>query len=386
MRAATSLEDPRCARAHSQLFSVLGVGGALEAGRSLSSMPPHCACSGSLRSVLAGAALCVALLFAAAWLEAAAALADGARILSVCGSPPPPPPPPNTLFVSIAAHHVPARERFLFEVIDEYAERFKRWRVDVVVDTNSAEFAARIRARYSPLNRGGGVGVNATTVRVNVWSRAELRAAVRWDGSQRVAADLLLAGAHRTYAHHEAAAHAFFVYSEDDVLLTQRTLELHAHRYAELWARGWTLGLVRAEGDPPRLPDQGGNGARLAAFSAPSGARYVQMPSAYAALYILDAAMLAHFGGTREWRCGSIAAAYGPRERFAIGFHWARGGRGGMGAFVNRALTPVLHNGSLDLEAAVRHLPANYAGAPRADAFVASDGAEPLPVHVTWSC
>lgn len=347
-------------------------------------------CGGVCGALLAGAALGAALLFAAERAAALAADIDGARVLSACDSDgsrsPQVFPPPNTLFVSIAAYHVPAREHFLFDVLDEYMERFERWRVDVVIDTNSAEFAARVRARY--VARGG--GINATSVRANVWSRTELRAAVQWGGSRHVAADLLLAGAHRAYAHHEAGAHAFFVYSEDDVLLTQRALELHAHSHAELWARGWTLALVRAEGDAPLLPDQpSGGGAALAALSVPSGARYVQLPSPYAALYILSAAQLARLSTTREWRQGSDVASFGPRERFAAGFHWTRSRDGD--AFANRALTPILANGSLDPDAFVWHLPKNYAatpwwGAPRADAFWAADGADPLPIHATHIC
>jgi hypothetical protein len=227
-----------------------------------------------------------------------------------------------------------------------------------------------------------------------VWSLQELEeVGVRgggWTEKNRLGLSpaMALAQVHRTYAHQRLASYDYFVYGEDDVLLSQEAFALFALHQEELWRSGWTYCFFRTEGNPTRITDslslllQKNSPVYLAPHS---GASFVQLRQPYHALWALGTPQLAHFARDAVYREG--AEQFGLRERYAIGPHFVRHG----GSQLNRCLTPLHANGSLDMRAALPHLPNNYVQeAPLMEGFLQWDGAAgpqghalPLPLHAS---
>lgn len=305
------------------------------------------------------------------------------------------------LLVAIASKHVPARSHYLVAVVDEYLSRFDGWDVDVTVDTDAPAVADFLAERFPR-----GAWPRGKTLSVAVWSLADL-AQLRVDVSIEVEPIAMrLALVHRAAFARAAAArsHDFFLYTEDDVRTHRAALEYFSVTRRELWVHGWIPGFYRVEGTPPHLTDIGGRTIDADVLVAPSGATFVTLATPYAAMWVLDAAQVRAFMLESTFAHGVLDGFYGPRERFAVGWAlaptdvwgmcptwWTALTRSTCQAYTNRALVPILANGTLDTRAAVEHLPGNYyeEGLAVQDLLVWTHGVpagKPLPETVHPIC
>jgi len=262
--------------------------------------------------------------------------------------------PRPRLLVIVCAHHAPGLPiDDLSRVLREYAGAAfaAAYDVRVRVETDSEALAPALAAARVP-----------APDEVRVWSLAEL-------GGDPF---------HLPRMHREAflaAADDFdlFIFTEGDILVSAASVALDAARAPELVPRRWSLGFVRAErwGVDNATPISIDNVAPTRDAQvrvAPSGHRYAEPWSPYAAFFIADAAELRAMrdDASRIWWDGF--PAFDVRARFSVGygFKFAGGDGAAYGAvgWRNAVLVPLEDDGSIHPDAIVWHLPRKYALLP----------------------
>lgn len=309
------------------------------------------------------------------------------------------------MLVAIAAFHVPARESFLFRVIETYAA-YSTVSVDLIIDTNAAELRDVLTRRF----HGVRMSVNVLGVEdMRRFRDADLEAEDRNADAQRLGTDFWdLTRAHRHHFRARQEEFDFFLYTEDDVAVSEDGFHFFLERYQPLWKNNWMFGFFRTElssSGALQLPDhmRGDRIVDAPVFVADDGHWYVQPKNAYCAFWLVDREQLREFVEEPSGRYLGGEEGWDTRAKLAFG--WQNGRVAGPVSFwpwqrrrdtwIPRVVHPIDQTGRLDLRAAVQHMPNNYAnhssfGAAMTDLFAWNGGPAnalvPLPNHRTHPC
>jgi hypothetical protein len=315
---------------------------------------------------------------------------------------------PLRLLVSVAAFHVPVREPYLFRVLETYLA-YSNVSVDLIVDTNSPALRDLLLRRF-PVSR---ITVNVLDVAdMRRFRSADLEAAdrdmyVKTHGSDFE--DVTRAHRYHFLAHREK--YDFFLYSEDDVAVSEASFHFFLDRYRVLWKKNWLFGFYRTEVSSSgnfQLPDHLRHHRIVDApvLVAEDGHWYMQPLNSYCAFWLVDRGQLREFikEGVTSHRFLGGEENEDVRAKMASGFH--RGRVAGPRPFwpwqrhrdiwIPRVIHPIDRSGRLDPRAAVQHMPNNYVnhssfGAPLGELFSWSKGGPsdflvPLLNHITHPC
>ena len=315
-------------------------------------------------------------------------------------------PSRKRMLVAIAAFHVPARESFLFRVIETYAA-YSTISVDLIIDTNAAELRDALLRRFSGLR----MSVNVLGVEdMRRFRAADLDAEDRNSDAERLGIEFWdLTRAHRHHFRARLEEFDFFLYSEDDVAVSEEGFQYFLERYQPLWKRNWLFGFYRTEvslSGALQLPDHMRSDRIVDApvFVADDGHWYVEPKNAYCAFWLVDREQLREFVDEPSGRYLGGEEGWDTRAKLAFG--WQNGRVAGPVPFwpwqrrrdtwIPRVVHPIDHAGRLEPRAAVQHMPNNYAnhssfGVALNDLFVWRNGGPgnslvPLPNHVSHPC
>ena len=200
--------------------------------------------------------------------------------------------------------------------------------VDIFIDTNSERTAAYLPSEETQLIRDIYVHKNMTHPFELTW-------------------------AHRAHMKQVIANYDFFMYVEDDILITPQAIYLWHDRLPKLRPMGYLPGFLRVEKD---------RHGRLVSsdFVAPDldpeiviieGDHYYQTKYPYQAFWIYDKLTMLKFAVSPSYWSGP--PGFDTRERAAYGFTFDDGLR-------SKSLLPLDATGRLDSRSFVFHMPCNY--------------------------
>jgi len=297
------------------------------------------------------------------------------------------------LLVAIAAFHVPWRERFLFEVIKTYAS-YTTIFVDIIIDTNSDALRSKVEHFYAKHKFGRG------KLTVYVWGPQDMlrfrSADLEFSYFKKVGKDEVfwdLSRIHRSHFKAYVKTYDFFLYTEDDVAVSEDRFQFYLVRYRELWSLGWIFGFYRTEitnnGDVV-LTDHERRHQHINApiYVTRSQQWYVQPTNAYCAFWLLDQSQILTFIEESGGRYDGGEEGFDTRAKMAFGFQngrqpgkpplfpWQRK----RDQWIPRVLLPIQKDGLLEPRALIQHLPNNYANGSEVGIFQHS----PLNESFIW--
>lgn len=244
------------------------------------------------------------------------------------------------LAVRIAFHYVPARLKYLKETVDAI-RAFPFREIDVFIDTNSHEFAARVD-QYAP-------GATAC-----VWTDLDHPFKLTW--------------VHRRAFLEQAEDYDTFAYLEDDIAIPRNTMRRWLEEYEHLAPHGFLPGFLRVE--------EGRDGALyLSDFRTPVGREhiieldgrlYLDNPYPYQACWLCHKDQLDEFAKRDSFLNGTIATypaemterdgALAVREQVAFGLTYEEIPSGRF----SRMLIPLDEDGQIAPDTLIAHIPCNY--------------------------
>lgn len=244
----------------------------------------------------------------------------------------------GALRIHVAFHHVVERVGFLREVLAGYA-RYRFQRTDVVVDTNGPE----------------GADVVAKLAKELAWApRLSIESAVH-DGLQH---PHLLTWAHREAMPAEVGRYAYFMYSEDDVLVPWEAIVSWQRDTESLEGEGYLRGFLRVErNDRGTLLATDMRCRGRPVFRTVAGRRYFHAYRPYQACWIYSRAQMRRFMSLDAWTDGRDSRLR--REAAAGGMNLVADPDAASRRTRYRVLIPVDDRGVPLPESFVYHLPNN---------------------------
>lgn len=247
---------------------------------------------------------------------------------------------PNTihgrLLVHVAFHFNPARLAYLTETIRSLSTLpFEH--VRIVVDTNTDRTVHHLPS--DPRSRISDFIVH-----------------------DRLRHPFLLTWAHRDGMLKALPDFDYFMYIEDDILVTAESVLLWHRRLADLKAMDYLPGFVRIEKNRTGkwvFSDIPGGTRSFGNVLSVDGSPYLHSAFPYQAFWLLDKSTMLRFVADPQFRWGpkDRQTRIGLRERAAFGFTYEREPSGSLRS---RHLVPLLADSSIDPRAFVFHVPSNY--------------------------
>jgi hypothetical protein len=239
---------------------------------------------------------------------------------------------PGRLLVRIAFHLKPVRLKYLAEVIAQL-RRLPFSDIVVAIDTNSPETRALLRA----------ANCDADIVSVH----------------DNLSHPFLLTWAHREPMRRAVSEFDFFMYVEDDILVTPDAVRLWHERLPALSKDGYLPGFLRVEQNRAGalVSSDFCRRARDTEIVHVDGRTYLLAPFPYQAFWLYDKPTMEAFVASEAFDHGHPPYARNRvRESAAIGYAFERVGD----SYRSRHLLPLTASLQVDPRCFVFHMPSNY--------------------------
>jgi hypothetical protein len=236
------------------------------------------------------------------------------------------------LLARIAFHFKLSRLKYLMEVIAQL-QRLPFSEIVVVVDTNSPQTAEYIR-------RVNDVTPDAVVV-------------------HKLTHPFLLTWAHRAPMRSAVSEFDYFMYTEDDILITPTSVRLWHRNLPSLTKQGYLPGFLRVE-----LNRRGAlvstdflRKASSAEIIDVDGRPYLVAPFPYQAFWLYDRMTMEAFVASDTFENGHLPLTQSDvRASAAVGYTFRQTGE----TYTSKHLLPLTASGQVDPRCFVFHLPCNY--------------------------